>query len=312
MQDRKAIKPIEITLVGMLMLENLLHSVKTESTSAVSELGNDMLVRPVHIWKACSSIAVTLVGMMTLDKLVQEWKAAIPKDLTLIGMLMLDNLLALKKAQLPSEVSESGNDTLVRPLHSANAPVDNDVAAESPTATTLVGIVTDVMPKQLENAAFNTLVMVVEMTMSPLQHALDGLVLLTQPVVAPTDGDAEGLAEGVIVVGTAVGRALGRIVGVAVSTVLGVAVGAADGTALCVAVVGTTEGRAVGSTVVKSVCVWQIDSYRLFVRGRSWKRLTVGSVWHHAARELHARVHAHCQAHRYVQRGGGASVAWDD
>jgi hypothetical protein len=47
----------------------------------------------------------------------------------------------------------------------------------------LVGIVTDVMPGQLENAAFNTLATVVEMTMSPLQHALDGYVLFTQPVV---------------------------------------------------------------------------------------------------------------------------------
>ena len=67
------------------------------------------------------------------------------------------------------------------PVQPANAPVDNDTAAESPTSNTLVGIVTDVMPGQIENAAFDTLVMVVEMTMSPLQHALDGVSLFSQP-----------------------------------------------------------------------------------------------------------------------------------
>jgi hypothetical protein len=71
---------------------------------------------------------------------------------------------------------------LVKPVQLTNTPVV-DVAAESPTATTLVGIVTDVMPGQLENAEFATEVTLVEMTMSPLQHALDGYVLFTQPVV---------------------------------------------------------------------------------------------------------------------------------
>ena len=39
----------------------------------------------------------------------------------------------------------------------ANTPVVDD-AAESPTSTTLVGIVTDVMPKHRENAPLATLV----------------------------------------------------------------------------------------------------------------------------------------------------------
>ena len=49
---------------------------------------------------------------------------------------------------MPNETRELGNDTLVRPEQLKNAPVVA-VAAESPTATTLVGIVTDVMPGQL-------------------------------------------------------------------------------------------------------------------------------------------------------------------
>jgi hypothetical protein len=71
---------------------------------------------------------------------------------------------------------------LFKPVQLANAPVVY-VPPESPTATTLVGIVTDAMPGQLENAAFNTLVTVVEMTMSPLQHAPPCEDLSTQPVV---------------------------------------------------------------------------------------------------------------------------------
>ena len=59
-----------------------------------------------------------------------------------------------------------------------------------------MGIVTDVRPVQRENAPFATLVMVVEMTMSPLQHAPFWEVLSTQPVVFRTVGAAVGAAVG--------------------------------------------------------------------------------------------------------------------
>ena len=47
----------------------------------------------------------------------------------------------------------------------------------------MVGISADVMSAQLENAESATEVMTVEITMAPLQHALDGVVLSTQPYV---------------------------------------------------------------------------------------------------------------------------------
>ena len=81
-----------------------------------------------------------------------------------------------------------------------------------PIDLTLVRIVTDVI-EQPEKALLSIDVTIVEMTMSPLQHALDGLVLLTQP-----GGDAAGIADGANVgypgsgVGTAEGRAVGATI----------------------------------------------------------------------------------------------------
>ena len=173
--------------------------------------------------------------------------------------------------EAPSEVTELGSDTLVTPEQPAKAPTEERPAAE-PNATTLVGIVTDVMPVQDEKAPLATVVMVIEMTMAPLQHAFDGWVPFTQPVVAVSAsvGFADGFAVGFEVgleVGLAVGledgrdvgicvdwaevgRALGFTDGFAVGFAVGVAVGFADGFAVGFAVglaLGSAEGFAVGS-----------------------------------------------------------------
>jgi len=117
--------------------------------------------------------------------------------------------------------------------------------------------------------------MTVEMMMAPLQHALDGLVLLTQPIRGAAEGAtvvivlgvavggivgrAVGAALGVVLsgaVGTADGRAVGTALGFAVGAVLGAAVGIADGRAVGTALgvvlggaVGTADGTALGVTV---------------------------------------------------------------
>ena len=83
---------------------------------------------------------------------------------------------ALPKAFMPIAVTLEGRKIVVRP--------EQPEKALMPINLTLVVIVTDVMPEQPENAESATQVMVVEMTMSPLQHADDGSMLLTQVVVA--------------------------------------------------------------------------------------------------------------------------------
>ena len=79
--------------------------------------------------------------------------------------------------------------------------------------------------------------MLVEMTMAPLQHAFEGLVLLTQPVAAVGDavGTADGSALGAAVAGVAVGAA---VVGIAVGFAVGCGVGDVE--------VGTNDGCALG------------------------------------------------------------------
>ena len=56
-----------------------------------------------------------------------------------------------------------------------------DWKAATPMAVTPVEMTMLNRPEQLVNAPFNTLLMLVEMTMCPPQHALDGVVLLSQP-----------------------------------------------------------------------------------------------------------------------------------
>ncbi len=73
-------------------------------------------------------------------------------------------------------------------------------------AVTVVDMVTDINPLQYANAPRMSVTLELISTF-PLQHALDGFVPLTQPVVNIV-GNAVGLA-----VGTAVGVTMGESVG---------------------------------------------------------------------------------------------------
>lgn len=61
--------------------------------------------------------------MLTLERLLHLSKVKLPIELMLVGMLMLDSLAQALKVQSPSDVSELGNDTFVRPVQLANAPL---------------------------------------------------------------------------------------------------------------------------------------------------------------------------------------------
>ena len=82
--------------------------------------------------------------------------------------------------------------------------------------------------------------------MDPEQHAADGYVLFTQPVIV---GAADGAADGAAVVGVAVGTRVGTADGCAVGVALGMAVGVAVG----IAVVGAAlVGIMLGASDTKS------------------------------------------------------------
>ena len=116
-------------------------------------------------------------------------KALLPILFTAAGMKMLVRLVHWSKARLPTSVTLVGIFMVVRLLQEAKELC--------PIVLTLVGIVTDVI-EQESNALLSIEVMEVEMNMAPLQHSLDGLVLLTQSVVGAAVGDAVGalLVEG--------------------------------------------------------------------------------------------------------------------
>jgi D-aminopeptidase len=105
-------------------------------------------------------------------------KAQKPIEVTLVGMVMVDTAEQLKKENSPIANTLDGMVMFDRAVQ--------ELKAELPVTFKVVGIVTVVMALQPANAEFATLVMSVEMTMSPLQHALDGVALFTQPVAVVT------------------------------------------------------------------------------------------------------------------------------
>ena len=182
------------------------------------DVGRLMLDKPEQPLKPSLPIDRTLVGIVT-DAIEQPAKALLPIDVMVVEMTMsplqhaLDGVAlstqptvtmlheyftpeytptamlagtcslvvvpvlqgatkAVPKASPPIKVTDGGRLMLDKPVQ--------PLKPSMPTDWTLVGIVTDVI-KQPEKALLPIDVMAVEMTMSPLQHALDGVALSTQP-----------------------------------------------------------------------------------------------------------------------------------
>ena len=97
--------------------------------------------------------------------------------------VMQGTVVADPNALLRIEVTDAGMVTESNPLHDRNAL--------DPMTITDVGMLTDCNPLQLTNADDAMAVKVVLISMFPEQHAVDGLVLLTQPEIGG-DGVADG------------------------------------------------------------------------------------------------------------------------
>ena len=94
---------------------------KALSPMLVTELGIVMEVRPVHPAKELLPMLVTELGMVMEVRLVQLQKAQLPMLVTELGMDMEVSPLQKEKASLPMLVTELGMIMEVRLLHPLKA-----------------------------------------------------------------------------------------------------------------------------------------------------------------------------------------------
>ena len=163
-QPENAEPPMDVTLLGMVKVVKPIQLLNAELPMDVTLLGMVMEVKPVQPENAELLMDVTLLGMVIDVKPVQSWNAALPIVVTLLGISIDIMFIQLEKARSAIPTVSSlrciAEPTGIDPLYvyatlpAYTTPSDwlfNHAVPEKaplPIDVTLLGIVTDVRPKQ--------------------------------------------------------------------------------------------------------------------------------------------------------------------
>ena len=89
LQFWKALLPMVVTELGMLIEDKPLQPLKAPSSIEVTELPIETVFKPVQFWNAHSQIVVTEFGILMDNRPLHPRKAQSPIDVTVFGITVV-------------------------------------------------------------------------------------------------------------------------------------------------------------------------------------------------------------------------------